>query len=395
MNILFLFHCEINPNSGGVQRVTDILAHEFKQRGHNVVFLSTSSAFTDFTEFSGIQEFATEFKNNQKLFLKHYLSILNKHNIDIVINQETSEETLYLLKNTPKEIKKISVWHTNPFGYVKYFKEIKKNIHTTNKSKQILKHISLTFPHIFKHRLKQKTIKRLYLAGIYSDKLCFLSYRFVDIVHKYIPQLPLDKLTAINNPNTFNNFKDSTYNKNNSILFVGRLSEVPKNIHEFIELWELLSRNNPKWNAYIVGDGPDRAYLENFARQRGITNLHFEGMKSNVSEYYAKANFICLTSISEGWPMILAEGMAYKCIPCVYGTFESAYDIIDNNECGFITTPFKPQEMADKIQSLIDNEEKRLQFARKAKEKIAYFTPLKIANQWEQLFYQLTNESIQ
>ena len=93
--------------------------------------------------------------------------------------------------------------------------------------------------------------------------------------------------------------------------------------------------------------------------------------------------------------MILAEGMAYKCIPCVYGTFESAYDIIDNNECGFITTPFKPQEMADKIQTLIDNEEKRLQFARKAKEKIAYFTPLKIANQWEQLFYQLTNESIQ
>ena len=85
MNILFLFHCEINPNCGGVQRVTDILTREFKQQGHNVVFLSTGPAITDFTEFSGIQEFATEFKNDKVLFLKHYLSILNKYKINIVI----------------------------------------------------------------------------------------------------------------------------------------------------------------------------------------------------------------------------------------------------------------------------------------------------------------------
>ena len=96
MNILFLFHCEINPNRGGVQRVTDVLAKEFKQRGHNVVFLSTGPALTDFTDFSGLQEFTTDFKNDKVLFLKHYLLILNRHNIDIVINQETSKETLYL-----------------------------------------------------------------------------------------------------------------------------------------------------------------------------------------------------------------------------------------------------------------------------------------------------------
>ena len=207
MNILFLFHCEINPNRGGVQRVTDVLAKEFKQRGHNVVFLSTGPALTDFTDFSGLQEFTTDFKNDKVLFLKHYLLILNRHNIDIVINQETSKETLYLLKNTPKGIKKISVWHTNPFGYIKYFKKIKQNIHSTNKKSQVFKYLSLIFPYVFKQRLKQKTIKRLHLAGIYSDRLCFLSSSFADIVHKYIPQLPLYKLTAINNPNTFNHIE--------------------------------------------------------------------------------------------------------------------------------------------------------------------------------------------
>lgn len=395
MNILFLFHCEINPNCGGVQRVTDILTREFKQQGHNVVFLSTGPAITDFTEFSGIQEFATELKNDKVLFLKHYLSILNKYKINIVINQETKEEILFLLKNTPKEIKKISVWHTNPFGYVKYFEEIKQNLHSTNKKSQLLKLLSLTFPHFFKQRLKQKTIKRLQLAGIYSDKLCFLSFKFVNIVHKYIPQLPLYKLTAINNPNTFSNIEYITNNKDNSILFIGRLSEIPKNIHDFIDMWSLLSIKNPQWDAYIVGDGPDRIFLEKYAKQKNVKNLHFEGRKSNVSEYYAKAKFICMTSISEGWGMTLTEGMAYGCIPCVYDTYEAAHDIIDNNECGFITTPFKPQEMADKIQLLIDDEEKRQQFAYKAKEKIENFTPKKIANQWEELFYQLTNETIQ
>ena len=233
------------------------------------------------------------------------------------------------------------------------------------------------------------------MAGIYSDKLCFLSFKFVNIVHKYIRQLPLYKLTAINNPNTFSNIEYITNNKDNSILFIGRLSEIPKNIHDFIDMWSLLSIKNPQWDAYIVGDGPDRIFLEKYAKQKNVKNLHFEGRKSNVSEYYAKAKFICMTSISEGWGMTLTEGMAYGCIPCVYDTYEAVHDIIDNNECGFITTPFKPQEMADKIQLLIDDEEKRQQFAYKAKEKIENFTPKKIANQWEQLFYKLTNETIQ
>lgn len=395
MNILFLFICEINPNRGGVQRVTDILTHEFKQHGHNVVFLSTGPAITDFTEFSGIQEFATEFKNDKTLFLKHYLSILNKYNINIVINQQTTPETLFLLTNTPENIKTVSVWHIQPFSAIDYIRRLKKNLHTKRLSVNFYKIIGITLPCILKRhvihveRNKWKTLMNC------SDIICLLSDKFIPRLKRYMPTFATEKICAINNPNTFSSVKmDDTTNRNN-ILLVGRLSEPQKNVHEFIDMWSLLSKKNPEWNAYIVGDGPDRNYLEKYAKRKGVKNLHFEGRKSNVADYYAKSKFICMTSTFEGWGMVLTEGMAYGCIPCVYDTYEAVHDIIDNNECGFITTPFKPQEMADKIQLLIDNEEKRQQFARKAKEKIANFTPQKIANQWERLFYQLTNESIQ
>lgn len=392
MNILYLFVCEINPNRGGIQRVTDILTREFKQRGHNVVFLSTGPKITDFSEFSGIQEFATEFTNDKALFLKHYLSILNEYDINIVINQQPTPESFFLLSRTPKTIKKISVIHTQPFAAIKYIRRLKMNVHTKRFSTNFLKWIGLCFPTLLRLHVIQRERYKWDTLMQYSDIICLLSEKFIPRLQRYAPRLATEKICAINNPNTFKSQEIKDNFKENDILFVGRLSESSKNVHEFIDMWSLLSNKNPEWNAYIVGDGPDRNYLEKYAKQKKVTNIHFEGRKSNVADYYAKSKFICMTSICEGWGMALTEGMSYGCIPCVYDTYEAAHDIIDNN-CGFTITPFKPQEMADKIQYLIENEEKRQQFARKAKEKIENFTPEKIADQWEQLFYKLTHVS--
>lgn len=40
MNILFVYPTIFNPIRGGVERVTDLLAKEFKNRGHNVFYLN-------------------------------------------------------------------------------------------------------------------------------------------------------------------------------------------------------------------------------------------------------------------------------------------------------------------------------------------------------------------
>lgn len=389
MNILFLFHSPIIPYKGGVQRVTDLLARELVLRGHKIIFLSTSIPPNDYHEFSGIQEYMSENVNNRELYLLQYKKILSKYNIEIIISQIATLETLFLLENTPSNIKKISVYHTSPFAVIDNERRVKRNLHSAVIKTILVKHVGILIPYIFRQYYKNSEIKLFSKILKVSDKLCLLSGKFIPVILKYLPEVGIQNIVAINNPNTFCLPERIFSDKENLILFVSRLSEVPKNVHEFIDMWHVLSKRNKDWKAYIIGDGPDRKYLENYAKKMQCSNLFFLGNQKNISEYYAKAKFVCMTSIYEGWGMVLTEGMAYGCIPCAYGSYEAVYDIIDNDNCGLVTTPFRPEEMANKLQTLIDDEDKRLLFSENARKKVRQFSVEKIVDQWESLFYSL------
>ena len=90
--------------------------------------------------------------------------------------------------------------------------------------------------------------------------------------------------------------------------------------------------------------------------------------------------------------MVHTEGMAYGCIPCVYGSYGAAFDIVDDGENGIISTPFKPEEMADRIQEAIDDYALASQLAQGAFEKVKRFSARSTAEKWVKLFEELTDE---
>lgn len=89
----------------------------------------------------------------------------------------------------------------------------------------------------------------------------------MELLKENIPDISSRKLAAIGNPNTFVP-KHEVGTKENLIICVARLSEVPKNVRDFILVWQQLYKDNPKWKAIIVGDGPDRGMLESFAKKK-------------------------------------------------------------------------------------------------------------------------------
>ena len=84
--------------------------------------------------------------------------------------------------------------------------------------------------------------------------------------------------------------------------------------------------------------------------------------------------------------MVIVEAMSHACIPCVYNTFESLNDIITNGENGIIVEPFNKEEMARRIQEIIDNNEKYVAMQRNAIEKVKTFSIEKIVDKWEEIF---------
>lgn len=389
MNIAFLFYCPIVPHIGGVQRVTDVLTKEFVKRGHNVIFICTESRNMDdaYQNYSATQIYLDSNKNEEE-FIADYCKILHTNDIDVVISQEAQKESLLLLANTPICVKRISVVHINPYAIIGNERRIKRAIRSRRLVTNLAKYLVMLFPHIARqyYRLKENKFYRRIL-GV-SDKLVLLSPSFVELLKKNIPNISNRKLVTIGNPNTFVP-KHEVETKENLIICVARLSEAPKNVRDFILVWQQLYKYNPMWKAVIVGDGPDRGLLESFAKKKGVRNLSFVGRVENVGNYYQRAKFVCMTSIYEGWGMVLTEGMSYGCVPCVYGSYGAAFDIVDDGVNGIISTPFRPKEMADRIQTLINDGSRLAQMSSSAIEKVKDFNADKVADKWDALFGSL------
>ena len=114
-----------------------------------------------------------------------------------------------------------------------------------------------------------------------------------------------------------------------------------------------------------------------------------KGATKDIQDKYLESSIYVMSSRYEGMPMVLLEAMAcglpivsFNC-PC------GPKDIIKDKEDGFLI-PFRDIElMAEKIEELIIDEEKRKLFGKNAKRNVQRFSQDKIMNQWQELFENL------
>ena len=386
MNILYIFQDTIIPHKGGVQRVTEILTQELLQRGHKVVFLSTNDNPTIHDYKYIVKQYYIDCSKDINTINKEYKIILDKEEIEIVINQEPRIDTHYLLSITPKAIKKITCLHVQPFCTQTYAKELLKHMQPKTWKEWLYINFCRLFPGYYKRQGRNIEIARLNKSLEVSDYLCLLSDKFIPRVLKYMPHVKKNRLIAVNNPAIIENIATKEYVKGKTIVWVGRVSNAPKNVPAFIDIWDILSKQNKDWKAIIIGDGPDLQYNKDYAKRNKVERLEFAGRQQDVSQFYKKACYIGMTSTHEGWGMVLTEAMSYGCIPFAYATYESLHDIIDDGKNGIIAKPFDKKEMAKRIQEAIDDGNKFTAMQNAAVEKVKSFSIEQIVDKWETIF---------
>lgn len=392
MNILFLFQYVINPSRGGVERVTSLLGRELNKRGHRIYYLSLRTPPSEINqeEFNNPQFGISNFNGNSELYLNQYLNIIRGFNITVVISQQPTPEALFLLDRTPPNVYKISCCHMQPFPYIGRERIVKKLTYPTSFKGKLSKLITTIWPYPFHlHSLMNERNELNAMAQV-SDRIVLLSDKFKSRISTYFPDFPLEKLTAINNPNTFDNIDDIYENrKEKLIIFVGRLADPQKNVIGFIDMWKIFSKKNTEWKAAIIGHGEKREMYEDYAKKIGVKGLAFEGQCSDVSEFFKKADFVCLTSLYEGWGMVLTEGMAHGCIPVCFNTYESAEDIIDDRVSGIIAKSLDVRDMAERITEIVVNPTIKQSMAKAAKLKVQQFNLSKTVDRWEKLLQDI------
>ena len=397
-NILFLNERPFNPILGGIERVTDVITKALFAKGqYSVYYLCGKVNKKDQDclnyDFPAILYtlpedglFASE-KN-----IEFYRDLINKLNIDIVINQRGLNGGFNEIL-TIGNVKKISVLHSKPNSQINH--NIARILLFSNEPKeQIKKYIKTLLYPFFYCRAIIKT--KIYLRKAYgklvenSDAIVLLSYKDkaeflsngIDIKDKILLGIP--------NPNgLIVEDSISPEYKEKIVLYVGRLDQFQKNLLSLIKIWDLLYRKFPQWKMVLVGDGPDRARILKYLQKNKIKNVYLEGSKSNVSEYYKKSSFICLTSFYEGWGMSLTEGMQYGCVPFTFNNYGAASDIIDDGVNGCLIKAYDIKEYSNRLSELMRDENKRSRMSKSALKKVESFSVEQVVTKWEKLFESL------
>ena len=87
--------------------------------------------------------------------------------------------------------------------------------------------------------------------------------------------------------------------------------------------------------------------------------------------------------------MVITEGMQYGCIPITFDSYGAAREIIDDGVNGCLVPSFRIKEYANRLEELMDDEEKRVSMAMNAQKKVKAFSAEIVADQWEKLLGSL------
>lgn len=384
--ICFYTNGAIHHRYGGLDRVTELLADNFAKQGHEVYYLSITRRETYDKER---QHFLP---NTQRIDcsenMEAFNAFLRDRNIDVLINQEANVDiTLPIANDIRRNIKVLSVLHFNP-NYIDdkhFFNKFSRSAGIVNKTLRCV--FSINAVNKMGLKFLRRKLARNYRKQLkWSDHLVLLSDRFKDDMLALIGQNTESyKLTAINNPCVISVPVGEQPEKENVILYVGRLDIPFKRVDHILDIWKELSAKHKVWRLQIVGDGADRIELEEKIACEHIERVSMEGLQVPTN-YYQRAKFIMLTSsASEGWGMVLTEAQSYGCVPVCYRSYSAIEDIVTDGENGILVNNNDSKELMRKIDEVIASPDRFRAMSERCRESVRKYNIDNISSQWIKL----------
>lgn len=175
--------------------------------------------------------------------------------------------------------------------------------------------------------------------------------------------------------------------KSKRILTVGRIAP-GKGMEELVLIAKRVLDKYTDWHWDIYGSG-EKQYVEQIEKlikqEKLETRLHMLGQADNMYARYGQYSFFVLTSKSEGLPMVLLEAKGNKLplvsFDCPTGPAEIIRDGVD----GYLIPQGDTEQMADKIEFLITNEDCRKKFSIASAGNLELFRKSEIIKKWKAL----------
>jgi L-malate glycosyltransferase len=149
-------------------------------------------------------------------------------------------------------------------------------------------------------------------------------------------------------------------------------------------------RQRPNARLVLVGEGPERAKIEELIRQGRLeANVRLLGLRKDIGRLLHAADVFLLTSISEGIPLTLIEAMAAR-LPVVATRVGGVGEIVEDGDTGLLAPSGDDAALAAHVLQLGADPEQRLRMGERGRQRArAMFSESRMHANYLRLYEEL------
>lgn len=389
MKIMLAYLAPFIDRGGGAEKVCCNMANEMVRRGHDVsiVYCYGKSGRPLFPLNENVRMYNLMALHPEKwhgagnLFLPRWRKVVRELLRVFSVNAAHGWQENYfgpLLKNEIQEV----VDEEKPDVIVSYWPK---------DSSYFMNYAGIRTPMITMFHFGPDILAKDASSGsrIACDKSAYVQVLLphdVECVKKYIPGAK-----AVWIPNVVPQYAEqanlSMQKAKYTIINIGRLDGKSKRQHILIEAFAELASQFPQWQVEIWGPDWNNKYkqhLETLIHQHHLENQIFlRGITNDVLSQYLKADILAWPSKHEGFGMAMTEAMSAGLPVVACQICQASRELLDET-CGILVGEGS-HSFARGLQTLMENQEKRMAMGQKAKEKMSDFSAEKVWDTWETL----------